>query len=122
MPECLTSADRHHRGRRGRGGSIVPFDFAQGTPSVSRGVKTSGILPPCPPRPPWWESLGHIPNIPRPLLMAGPCVLTAALALAQTAVPRLPPALPNPPAASLQAPLDPGYAALIATCSTPPPA
>jgi gluconolactonase len=49
-------------------------------------------------------------------------VLTPALLLAQTAVPRLPPALPNPPAASLQAPLDPGYAALIATCKTPPPA
>jgi gluconolactonase len=49
-------------------------------------------------------------------------VLTAALAIAQTAVPRLPPAPANPPAASLQAPLDPGYAALIATCKTPPPA
>jgi gluconolactonase len=54
--------------------------------------------------------------------MAGPCVLTAALALAQTAVPRLPPASVNPSPASLQAPLDPGYAALIATCKTPPPA
>jgi len=29
---------------------------------------------------------------------------------------------PNPPVASVQAPLDPGYAALIATCKTPPPA
>jgi gluconolactonase len=50
------------------------------------------------------------------------CVLAPALVFAQTAVPRLPPAPPNPPAASLQAPLDPGYAALIATCRTPPPA
>jgi sugar lactone lactonase YvrE len=42
--------------------------------------------------------------------------------LAQNAPPRLPPAPANPPAASLQAPADPGYAALIATCKTPPPA
>jgi len=56
------------------------------------------------------------------LLVAGLCVLTAAFPLAQTVPPRLPPASPNPPAASLQAPLDPGYAALIATCKTPPPA
>ena len=48
------------------------------------------------------------------------CVLAPALLVAQTAVPRLPPALPNPPAASVQAPADPGYAALIATCKTPP--
>jgi gluconolactonase len=54
-------------------------------------------------------------------IAAGLCVLTPALVIHQTAVPRLPPALPNPPAASLQAPLDPGYAALIATCKTPPP-
>jgi gluconolactonase len=49
-------------------------------------------------------------------------MLTAALLVAQAVVPRLPPASPNPPAASLQAPLDPGYAALIAACKTPPPA
>jgi gluconolactonase len=55
-------------------------------------------------------------------IAAGLCVLTPALVVAQAAVPRLPPALPNPPAASLQAPLDPGYAALIAACKTPPPA
>jgi gluconolactonase len=48
--------------------------------------------------------------------------LTPAFVIAQSAVPRLPPALPNPPAASLQAPLDPGYATMIATCRTPPPA
>jgi gluconolactonase len=56
------------------------------------------------------------------MLAAGLCVLIPALVLAQTAVPRLPPPLPNPSATSLQAPLDPGYAALIATCKTPPPA
>jgi len=55
-------------------------------------------------------------------IAAGLCVLTPAFVVAQTAVPRMPPAPPNPPAASLQAPLDPGYAALIATCKTPPPA
>jgi len=55
-------------------------------------------------------------------IAAGLCVLARAFVVAQTAVPRMPPAPPNPPAASLQAPLDPGYAALIATCKTPPPA
>ena len=58
----------------------------------------------------------------RRFLAAGLCVLTSALMVAQTTVPRLPRALPNPPVASVQAPLDPGYAALIATCKTPPPA
>ena len=55
-------------------------------------------------------------------IAAGLCVLTSALLVAQTMAPRLPPAPPNLPAASLQAPLDPGYAALIAMCKTPPPA
>ncbi len=55
-------------------------------------------------------------------LVAGLCVLTSVLLVAQTTAPRLPPAPPNPPVASVQAPLDPGYAALIATCKTPPPA
>jgi len=50
------------------------------------------------------------------------CALTPAAAAAQTTVPRLPAAPANPPAPSLQAPLDPGYAALIASCRTPPPA
>ncbi len=50
------------------------------------------------------------------------CVMAPAVVLAQTAVPRLPAAPANPPAPSLQAPLDPGYAALIATCKAPPPA
>src|SRR5436309_15517175 len=53
-------------------------------------------------------------------IAAGLCVLTPALVVAQAAAPRLPPAPPNPPVASLQAPLDPGYAALIATCTAPP--
>jgi gluconolactonase len=53
-------------------------------------------------------------------IAAGLCVLTPALVVAQAAAPRLPPAPPNPPVASVQAPLDPGYAALMATCKTPP--
>src|SRR5262245_18305167 len=50
-------------------------------------------------------------------------VLVAALTLvAQTSVPRLPPAGPrNPSGPSVQAPQDPEYAALVATCRTPPP-
>jgi gluconolactonase len=56
------------------------------------------------------------------VIAAGLGVMTPALVVSQTAVPRLPPALAHPPAASVQAPLDPGYAALIATCKTPPPA
>jgi sugar lactone lactonase YvrE len=56
------------------------------------------------------------------ILAAGSCVLSPALLAAPTAAPRLPPAPANLPAASLQAPLDPGYAGLIATCKTPPPA
>jgi gluconolactonase len=53
-------------------------------------------------------------------IAAGLALLTPAFVVAQTAVPRLSRALPNPPAASVQAPRDPGYAALIATCKTPP--
>jgi len=49
-------------------------------------------------------------------------MLTTALLVAQTVVPRLPPASPNPSGPSVQAPLDSNYAALIATCKTPPPA
>src|SRR5205807_6257895 len=55
-------------------------------------------------------------------IAAGLCVLTSALLVAQTTAPRRPHAPPNPPAPSVQAPLDPGYAALIAMCKTPPPA
>jgi gluconolactonase len=45
----------------------------------------------------------------------------SAVLLGQEA-PRLPPPPANPPAPSVQAPADPGYAALIAQCKTPPPA
>ena len=54
------------------------------------------------------------------ILVAGLYLLTPAPLVAQTTAPRLPPAPANPPAPSVQAPLDPGYAALIATCKTPP--
>jgi sugar lactone lactonase YvrE len=50
------------------------------------------------------------------------CALTPAILSAQQAVPRLPPASSNPAAPSLQAPLDPGYTSLVATCKTTPPA
>ena len=56
------------------------------------------------------------------VLVASACALTSAVVIAQTTVPRLPPSPPDPAAVSVQAPLDPGYAALIAACKTPPPA
>jgi gluconolactonase len=46
--------------------------------------------------------------------------ILVAIVVTQTAAPRLPSAAANSPAPSVQAPLDPGYAALIATCKTPP--
>ena len=48
------------------------------------------------------------------------CLAGSVAALAQNQPPRLPPAPANPPTASVQAPADPGYAALIAMCKTPP--
>ena len=51
------------------------------------------------------------------------CALGPALLFGQSSAglpPRLPPPAPNAPAPSLQAAADPGYAALIATCKTPP--
>jgi gluconolactonase len=48
------------------------------------------------------------------------CLAGSVAALAQNQPPRLPPAPANPPAPSVQAPADPGYAALIAMCKTPP--
>jgi gluconolactonase len=54
------------------------------------------------------------------VIAAGLCMLTPALLVAQAVVPRLPPASPNPSGPSVQAPLDSNYAALIATCRTPP--
>jgi sugar lactone lactonase YvrE len=50
------------------------------------------------------------------------CVLGYTIAAGQGTAPRLPPAPANPPAPSLQSTGDPGYAALIATCKTAPPA
>jgi gluconolactonase len=54
-------------------------------------------------------------------------LLTLALSVAGATLlfgeaPRLPPAPANAPAPSVQAPLDPGYAALTAMCKTAPPA
>jgi gluconolactonase len=59
-------------------------------------------------------------------LMNSKGILTLALSVAGSTLlfgetPRLPPAPASPPPLSVQAPLDPGYAALIATCKTPPP-
>ena len=53
------------------------------------------------------------------------CAPGPALLLAQRSAelaPPLPPPVPNAPPPSLQAAADPGYASLIATCKTPPPA
>ena len=49
------------------------------------------------------------------------CLAGAAVVFAQAEPPRLPAPAPNAPAPSLQSAVDPGYAALIATCKTPPP-
>ena len=54
-------------------------------------------------------------------------LLTLALSVTGAALlfgeaPQLPPAPANAPAPSVQAPLDPGYADLIAKCKTAPPA
>src|SRR5215207_1762597 len=58
----------------------------------------------------------------KPVLTIALCVLGSTLGLGQGQAPLLPAAPANPPAPSLQAPADPGYAALTATCKTPPPA
>jgi gluconolactonase len=50
------------------------------------------------------------------------CCVGSLVLSAQNQPPRLPPAPPDAPAPSLQAPNDPGYQALVATCKTPPPA
>ena len=49
-------------------------------------------------------------------------VLGSIVALAQSQVPKLPAKPADAPPLSVQAPLDPGYAALTAMCKTPPPA
>jgi gluconolactonase len=56
------------------------------------------------------------------IMTIGLCVLGSALALGQAQAPRLPPPPATPPTPSVQAPNDPGYAAVIAQCKTPPPA
>jgi gluconolactonase len=56
------------------------------------------------------------------ILTAGLCIVGSTLLLAQTEPPRLPAAPAKAPAPSVQAPLDPGYQALIAACKTAPPA
>lgn len=48
-------------------------------------------------------------------------VCGSSLVVAQTQAPPLPAAPANAPPPSVQAPADPGYADLIATCETPPP-
>jgi len=50
------------------------------------------------------------------------CFLGSTLVTGQSQAPQLPPAPANPPAPSLQAAADPGYADLVAKCKTPPPA
>jgi gluconolactonase len=52
-------------------------------------------------------------------LTIGWSVLTATV-IGQSQAPPLPPTPANPPAPSLQAPNDPGYATLLAACKTPP--
>jgi gluconolactonase len=52
------------------------------------------------------------------LTFAVSSIAGSTLLFAET--PRLPPASANAPAPSVQAPADPGYAALVATCKTPP--
>jgi gluconolactonase len=54
-------------------------------------------------------------------LVTGLCLLGSSPAFAQIEAPRLPPAPADAPAPSVQAPADPGYAALVAMCKTPPP-
>ena len=49
------------------------------------------------------------------------CVVGSVFVWGQDRVPNLPAPPANPPAISLQAPADPGFAALIATCRTSPP-
>jgi gluconolactonase len=47
-------------------------------------------------------------------------LLAAVTVAAQNQAPKLPPALANPPAPSLQATSDPGYTAEVASCKNPP--
>jgi gluconolactonase len=56
----------------------------------------------------------------RGILTAMLCPAGSTFLFAQAQPPRLPAAAPNAPPPSVQAPADPGYAGLIATCKTPP--
>jgi gluconolactonase len=56
------------------------------------------------------------------LVVVGLCLVSSAFAFAQTEAPRLGPTPANAPPPSVQAPLDPGYASLIGTCKSAPPA
>src|SRR3954465_15971541 len=57
---------------------------------------------------------------PRGMLIVTLSVLGPAGLLAQSEAPRLPAGASPAPASSVQAPADPGYAAFIAMCKTPP--
>src|SRR5262245_16873144 len=56
------------------------------------------------------------------ILVAALSAGASALLFAQAEPPRLPAGAETTPALSVQAPLDPGYGILTATCKTPPPA
>jgi gluconolactonase len=58
---------------------------------------------------------------PRGLVLITLGLLAAITAFGQSSAPPLPPASPNAPPPSLQAPNDPGYSAAIAACKSPPP-
>src|SRR3954470_18912930 len=55
------------------------------------------------------------------ILTVALCAAGSALLVAQAEPPRLPAGAETTPALSVQAPLDPGYSILTATCRTPPP-
>src|SRR5689334_13001223 len=55
------------------------------------------------------------------ILVIGLTVAGASVLIAQTEPPRLPAGAETTPPLSVQAPLDPGYGLLTATCKTPPP-
>src|SRR3954468_21173348 len=56
------------------------------------------------------------------IVTAALCATASSLLFAQAEAPRLPAGAETTPPLSVQAPLDPGYGILTATCRTPPPA
>src|ERR1700704_3562728 len=56
------------------------------------------------------------------ILTVAVCTAGSVLLIAQAEPPRLPPGADTTPALSVQAPLDPAYSLLTATCKTAPPA